>query len=317
MRIATRTRELDAAACRLHPSIRKPGAFVEIGVADNGVGMSAQTRERLFEPFFTTKESGRGTGLGLAGVYTCVKAHGGGVDVASALGEGTTITLYLPLAVGEVARPPAAAPVDIVAGTHLDAHRRILVVDDEEPVRILVQKVFARAGHQVVTCRDGVEALEVWRRDPGRFDLVILDLVMPRLGGEDVLAAMLAQEPRTRVLVISGYSAGTPRDRIVADGACGFLAKPFRPADLLREAGRILASGPGAAPGDPRQRRRPDDLPLLEFALQADGFLDHLEVVAARARRRLHDHRRQPAAARHFHAHHHGARDAGLASGWP
>jgi two-component system, cell cycle sensor histidine kinase and response regulator CckA len=241
LQIATRTRELDTAACRLHPSIRGPGAFVEVSVTDNGVGMDAQTRERLFEPFFTTKQSGQGTGLGLAGVYSCVKAHRGGVDVASAPGAGTTITLYLPLAVGEVARPPDATPVRIVTEFKPGTQRRILVVDDEEPVRVLVQKVFTRAGHRVVACRDGVEALEIWRRERGGFDLVILDLVMPRLGGEDVLAAMLAQEPRTRVLVISGYSAGAPRDRVVTSGACGFLAKPFRPVDLLREAGRILA----------------------------------------------------------------------------
>jgi signal transduction histidine kinase len=241
LQITTRTRELDAATCRLHPSIRRPGAFVEIRITDDGVGMNAETRERLFEPFFTTKKSGLGTGLGLAGVYGCVKAHGGGVDVVSSPGEGATITLYLPLAVGEVARPAVESPHDALALPGLDAQCRILVVDDEEPVRVLVQKVFLRGGHRVVTCRDGVEALEVWRREPDRFDLVILDLVMPRLGGEEVLAAMLAQAPKTRVLVISGYSAGAPRDRLVTAGACGFLAKPFRPADLLREAGRVLA----------------------------------------------------------------------------
>jgi two-component system cell cycle sensor histidine kinase/response regulator CckA len=242
LQIATRGCKLDAAACRLHPSIRQPGDFVEISIADNGVGMGAQTRDRLFEPFFTTKEKGLGTGLGLAGVYACVKAHGGGVDVASALGEGTTFTLYLPAAVDPVVQPPDENPDDLLLGTPPDAPGRILVVDDEEPVRVLVQKVFERAGHQVVSCRDGVEALEVWRREQGLFDLVILDLVMPRLGGEEVLAAMLAQEPRTRVLVISGCSAGAPGGRVIARGASGFLAKPFRPNSLLREAGRILAT---------------------------------------------------------------------------
>jgi two-component system, cell cycle sensor histidine kinase and response regulator CckA len=254
LRIATRTRELDIATCRLHPNMRLPGAYVEIGVADNGVGMDAQTRERLFEPFFTTKRSGAGTGLGLSGVYTCVKAHGGGVDVASALGEGTTITLYLPLAVGEVARPTPEIPDDTMADPRLSADSRVLVVDDEEPVRVLVQKVLIRAGYRVVTCRDGVEALEVWRHDPASFDLVILDLVMPRLSGEDVLAAMLAQSPQTRVMVISGYNAGMPRDHVVASGARGFLAKPFRPVNLLREASRILAADAAslnAAPGSP------------------------------------------------------------------
>jgi signal transduction histidine kinase len=118
LQIATRARELDAAACRVHPSIRRPGAFVEIRIADNGVGMTAQTRERLFEPFFTTKARGLGTGLGLAGVYSCVKAHGGGVDVASALGAGTTFTLYLPLASAVEPLPSAsvsAAPGPLVA----------------------------------------------------------------------------------------------------------------------------------------------------------------------------------------------------------
>ncbi len=250
LRIATRTRELDAGACRLHPSIRKPGVFVEIQIADNGVGMSAQTRDRLFEPFFTTKQKGCGTGLGLAGVYSCVKSHGGGVDVATAPGAGTTITLYLPLAVGDVVRTPVAMQNGILADCPLGARRRILLVDDEEPVRVLVEKVFVRAGHDVVACRDGVEALEIWSREPGRFDLVILDLVMPRLGGEDVLAAMLAQDPGTRVLVISGFHAGAAHDRVVAGGACGFLAKPFRPMDLLREAGRILAAEDVPLPED-------------------------------------------------------------------
>ncbi len=247
LQIATHIRELEATACRLHPSIRRPGAFVEISIADNGVGMDAETRDRLFEPFFTTKQSGLGTGLGLAGVYSCVKAHGGGVDVVSAPGAGTTFTLYLPLAVGAVARPPAEMPDDVIANVRLEASRRILVVDDEEPVRVLVQKVFVRDGHAVVACRDGVEALEVWRRERGRFDLVILDLVMPRLGGEELLAAMLAQEPAARVLVISGFGAGAARERMAASGARGFLAKPFRPIDLLREAGRILAAD--AVPG--------------------------------------------------------------------
>jgi signal transduction histidine kinase/ActR/RegA family two-component response regulator len=244
IRIATRLRELAAAECRLHPNIGRPGWFVEISVQDEGIGMSSQTRERIFEPFFTTKDKGQGTGLGLAGVYSCVKAHGGGVDVASELGEGTTITLYLPLAVARCARAAVEAPVDVAIPPTPAGPRRILVVDDEEPVRLLVRKILSRAGYEVVTCQDGVEALEVWRQGPHSFDLVVLDLVMPRLGGQAALAAMLAEDGQTRVLVISGYAAGAAHGRNGLGGACGFLPKPFRPVELLAEVERILAAVP-------------------------------------------------------------------------
>ncbi len=201
---------------------------------------------RLFEPFFTTKEVGQGTGLGLPMVHGIMQQHGGWVTVASAPGKGTRFDLYLPAAgdsgaaAGPTPPPRRSAPaVCLAATTDIAAKRR----DDPARgrrgmIRQLGPVVLEAAGYVVLEAEDGAEAVDVFRREHDRIDLVILDLTMPRLSGRDAFRQMQAIDPAARVLFSSGYSAD---DLSEVDGARGLLSKPYRPPDLLAAVRRAVA----------------------------------------------------------------------------
>ncbi len=217
---------IDQAAVRREFPELSPGRYARVSVADTGPGMDEEILRHLFEPFFTTKKEG--SGLGLASVYGAARNHGGAVRAQSEPGRGSTFSLTLPLL--EVPSPaapgrPASAPP-----------ARILVVDDEEIIRRLASVTLARLGHHVRTCVDGQEAVDLYRTGWREIDLVILDVVMPRLGGLDTFRALRSINPRARVLVASGFSVEGEAQRLLDEGALGYVQKPFRQADL---AGKI------------------------------------------------------------------------------
>ena len=213
----------------------KPGRYLQISVVDNGTGMNSETLERVFEPFFTTKRDHRGTGLGLAAVYGCVRSHGGSVCVASEVGRGTTFRVVLPV----IAAAPSAAwePDDSepVRGTG-----HILLVDDEMPVREYVASLLMGLGYEVTACPDGVEALAVFEREHDQIDLVILDMVMPKLSGAEVFRAMKRIQPNVRALLLSGYTKEGAADALLSEGVLEFIHKPFHVGELSRVIARHI-----------------------------------------------------------------------------
>jgi signal transduction histidine kinase len=214
------------------------GEYVLLTVRDSGMGMDADTLERIFEPFYTTKEKGRGTGLGLATVYGVIKQHGGGVRVSSAWGRGTTFRVYFPRTNEEIEGRADAAAVD--AG----GDETLLVVEDEPTLRRLVERVLTRAGYQVHTAPDGAAALELLEAHGESVDLLLTDVVMPGMSGRQLVREVIGRFPDMRVLYMSGYTDGA----MVDDGGLlaedvSLLEKPFREAVLLEAIRAVLERG--------------------------------------------------------------------------
>lgn len=210
----------------------KPGRYVLASVTDNGVGMDKETTSRVFEPFFTTKPKGKGTGLGLAVVYGVVKQHDGMVHVYSEPGKGTTFKIYLPI----VERTASS-----VGPKHAPSHARgsetILIAEDESMVRDLAQRILARAGYHVVAAKDGAEACVLFAQHQHEIALVILDVVMPQLGGREAYGRLALQCPGLPVIFCSGYAGAALDSEMLAPGA-RLLAKPYG-ADELLESVRL------------------------------------------------------------------------------
>jgi signal transduction histidine kinase len=198
-----------------------PGRYVKFTLTDTGIGMDAETLSRAMEPFFTTKEKGKGTGLGLASVFGTVKSHNGYFELASNINQGTRAEIYLPLTenVEEKARE---VPQEIPKG-----HGRILLVDDEEMVRTVATEMIDLLGYSVVISSDGQNALEYYKSHWRDIDLVVLDIVMPRLGGYDCFMAMKEINPGIKAFVFSGYVVNNEVKKMLAHGAAGFVQKPF------------------------------------------------------------------------------------------
>ncbi|HTL51347.1 MAG TPA: ATP-binding protein, partial [Planctomycetota bacterium] len=208
-----------------------PGAHLQIHVTDTGIGMDEETRKRLFEPFFTTKGEGKGTGLGLAAVYGTVKNHAGAITVETEFGHGTTFTVYLPL-LSESAEKSAA---DSAAFTPTRPREvRVLVVDDEDSIRLLLVELLRQNGYLVLDFASGAEAVEYYRRFARDVDLVILDMVMPKMGGRETFAALKAINSNVKVLLASGYSLDGEAQSILNEGVLAFVQKPFSQSDLLQ-----------------------------------------------------------------------------------
>ncbi len=250
---ATRAEVSDDDAAR-SPGDARAGQFIRLSVTDTGCGMPDAVQARLFEPFFTTKGVGKGTGLGLPMVQGIVKQHRGWITFASAPGAGTRFDVYLPPA--DSATQPARPAHDLIrtppptltsteAITQPDSgitdKRTILLVDDEAMIRDIGRLVLERAGFRVRTAEDGFAAVEVFRREPGLFDLVILDVTMPRMSGRDAYRHLMEFDPTVKVLFSTGYSA---EDLVELDGTAGLLGKPYRPHELLAAVQAALAGHP-------------------------------------------------------------------------
>ena len=214
----------------------KPGDYVLLTVTDTGIGMDPKTVQRIFEPFFTTKELGRGTGLGLASVYGIVKGHGGYVDVESEKGRGTTFKIYLPASKREVYKT-IEPPHHISKGTGT-----ILLVDDEEMVLEVGEKLLKAMGYHVLTAQEGREAIEVYKKHRGTVDLVLLDIIMPNMKGGEVFDCLKEINPDIKVLLSSGYSIDGEASKILERGGKGFIQKPFDMERLSETIRAILGN---------------------------------------------------------------------------
>jgi PAS domain S-box-containing protein len=212
----------DTSANRASPA----GRYLEILVKDSGVGMSAETRNKVFEPFFTTKPVGKGTGLGLSSVYGTAKAHGGFLEVESELGKGSAFRLLLPVLDAVVAEVPVEE-ARMCAG-----QGRILVVDDEPVVLGLTRDMLLCLGYDVEAFLDPTEALDYYRREWKNTDVVLVDMVMPKLNGRDLYLAMREVNPKVRAIATSGYIMNGGAEGILGLGALFFLQKPFNEATL-------------------------------------------------------------------------------------
>lgn len=212
----------------------RPGGYVRLTVTDTGTGMDKETRKRIFDPFFTTKEMGRGTGLGLATVYGIIKGHGGYIDVESEQGKGTTFTVYLPMAKGK-AHKPAEAAAEVVGGSGT-----VLLVDDDEVIIEVAQDLLQAVGYEVLVAGNGEEAVEVYRANPERIDIVVLDMIMPIMGGGQAYDRLKEINPDIKVLLSSGYSIDGEAREIMGRGCNGFIQKPFNISDLSRRISEIL-----------------------------------------------------------------------------
>jgi PAS domain S-box-containing protein len=212
------------------------GEYIVIAVSDTGCGMTPETRARVFDPFFTTKPAGKGTGLGMAMVYGLMKQHNGYIGLYSEPGRGTTFRLYFPATRSSVAASgPAAALAAPVGGTE-----RILVVDDEDGIRRSAARVLTRAGYAVEEASDGEAALALLGRPDAPYDLVLSDLVMPRIGGLALHEELRRRGYNTRVLLMSGYAAEDVRAQGGTHTGLTFLHKPWSVTDLLRRVREVL-----------------------------------------------------------------------------
>jgi len=218
----------------------EPGRYVKISVADTGIGMDDRVRERVFEPFFTTKEMGRGTGLGLASAYGIVKSHGGLIDVESQIGQGSTFNIYLPASEKTVVNEIPKS-VELLKG-----NETILLVDDEETVLDVGIEILQWLGYTVFSARSGKEALSIMKESNDRIDLVILDMIMPEMGGGKAFDLIKQLQPGQKVLLSSGYSLSGEARQILNRGCNGFIQKPFDIKTLSCKIREILASSPSA-----------------------------------------------------------------------
>src|SRR5271169_5174688 len=213
-----------------------PGPYVMLTVSDTGTGMDAATKARIFEPFFTTKAQGRGTGLGLATVYGVVKQSGGYIWVYSELGHGTTFKVYLPKVTAAAETPHAEKILSVPAsGTET-----ILFVEDEQGVRELVREYLTASGYSVLEASDGIQALEIAAMHPGAIQLLITDVVMPRLSGRQLATQISSDRRGLKVLYISGYTDDSVFRHGVLEGGMEFLQKPFNLNALAQKIREIL-----------------------------------------------------------------------------
>lgn len=213
-----------------------PGNYVRMDVADDGCGMDAETIGRIFDPFFSTKFTGRG--LGLSAMLGIVRGHQAGLRVESHPGQGTTFTLLFPASVRPpLTETPCPAPPAPLPG-------RVLVADDEATLRDLARSALERAGLEVVEARDGQEAVDRFRAESGRIQVVFLDMTMPRMGGTEAFRLIRQLDPAARVLLTSGYTEQEALDTLANLIPDGFLQKPFRVRDLVDKVRELMASAP-------------------------------------------------------------------------
>jgi two-component system, cell cycle sensor histidine kinase and response regulator CckA len=215
----------------------KPGEYVKISITDTGAGIEKEIQERIFDPFFTTKALGRGTGLGLASVYGIVRNHCGFITLDSKKGGGSSFSIYLP-ASGNRER---IEPETDAAESFLRGEETVLVVDDEEIVIEVTEKILVSLGYRVFTAGSGKEAVERLKNATKKIDIVILDMIMPAMGGKETFDELKAVDPGIKILLASGYTMDEQAEAIMQKGCDGFIQKPFRFETLSRKIKDILS----------------------------------------------------------------------------
>src|SRR5438874_2375386 len=226
--------DMDEAYVRGHAPA-SPGRYVMLALSDTGIGMDEQTKARIFEPFFTTKEPGKGTGLGLATVYGIVKQAGGFIWVYSEPDQGTSFKVYLPEVDATAERPTAVPGARVPGGTET-----VLLVEDAAAVRAVTKQVLERQGYKVLEAADGEAALQLAQRHRGPIDLLLTDVVMPRLSGRELAGQFARLRPDTRVLYASGYTDDSVVRHGILESGTAYLQKPFSPESLARKVRDVL-----------------------------------------------------------------------------
>ncbi|HUE82030.1 MAG TPA: PAS domain S-box protein [Pyrinomonadaceae bacterium] len=234
--IKTANAELDQAYSDMHMAI-KPGHYVMLAVSDTGLGMDAATRERVFEPFFTTKEVGKGTGLGLSMVYGIVKQSGGNIWVYSEPGHGATFKIYLPLITEESF---VNAPIEGTESLVTKATETILLVEDEEMVRKLARDILESRGYRVLSAQNGEEAMTLCQTHREEIQLLLTDVVMPKMNGKKAAEAIMALHPEIVVLYMSGFTDDAIVHHGVLHPGMNFIEKPFTAEVLARKVREVL-----------------------------------------------------------------------------
>jgi len=209
-----------------------PGQYIETEVRDNGCGIAREHLGRIFEPFFTTKEKGKGTGLGLSSVYGTVQQHGGSISVYSEKGIGSTFQMLLPLSENAEIRETPEDEIRRGSG-------RILVVDDEEIMRSTAKAILETLGYEVTLAENGQVALDLFRQEKGRIDLILLDMIMPVMNGRECFEKVKKHNPQVKVILSSGFSTEGDLEEMKKMGLKGFIRKPYltaRLSQLVHEA---------------------------------------------------------------------------------
>ncbi len=237
LRIAT---ERSATLPRPEGERQQPAAVLR--VTDSGTGMSKQVQERLFEPFFTTKPAGKGTGLGLATTYAIVLDCGGYIRVHSVVGEGSSFTVFLPLSGATRLEPPTRpSPLRGIPATRVG--ETVLVAEDEDAIRHAISRVLSASGYRVLAAADGAEALRLAAEEPGPIHLLLTDVMMPGMGGKELVQRLRQTRPATRVVLMSGYTDDEPLRAELGDARYVFLQKPFAARQVVMTVREILDAG--------------------------------------------------------------------------
>ena len=216
------------------PYTPKPGKYVMIKVKDNGMGMDQKTITRIFQPFFTTKEMGMGSGLGLASTYGIVKGHGGYIDVESEKGHGSVFCIYFSASEALIQKDP------IISEPIEEGDETILLVDDEEMIIDVGGQLLEKLGYAVLEARGGREAIQIYQENKDNIDMIILDMIMPDMGGSEVYDKIKTINPEVKVLLSSGYSVDGQATEILKRGCNGFLQKPFNLKKLSKKIREVL-----------------------------------------------------------------------------
>jgi CheY-like chemotaxis protein/nitrogen-specific signal transduction histidine kinase len=234
LHVEVRRARLGAADRPLHAWV-EPGSYVSVALSDTGVGMDAQTLARVFEPFFTTKPVGVGTGLGMSMAYGLVKQHRGYLHTYSEVGQGTTAKVYLPALRDQgVSELEAAADAVLPGGTET-----ILLVEDDQTMRVAAQQLLSKVGYRVITAADGQQGLDAYHAHRAALQLVITDVVMPKLSGFELYEVIRGESRGVRVLFMSGFPAPNFRKTVGQDPAVAFVTKPWTASELLAQV-RVL-----------------------------------------------------------------------------
>lgn len=236
--VETANVELDEIYVEAHPDVAHAGRFVRISVTDDGIGMNAEVRERAFEPFFSTKDKSIGNGLGLATVYGSVRQVGGNVFLYSEEGRGTSVKIHLP-----AVEFPAESHSSEAGAPNVSEARRVLVVEDEEAVRRLVDRMLAGKDCEVTLCASGEEALKQLADTENDFDVMLTDMVMPEMQGTELAERARELRPDLRIVFMSGYSESVIAKQLAGDEPIDLLEKPFTMEALLNKVGRSTGSG--------------------------------------------------------------------------
>jgi len=232
--LETKNVVLDEAYCQMHAEMT-PGEFVMLAVTDTGIGMTPSIRAKLFEPFFTTKPVGHGTGLGLAMCHGIIKQAGGNISVHSEPGAGSTFRVYLPRSDGE-----EVAPTSLPRLSTLRGRETILLVEDEGMILRVARDALAGLGYRIITASDGAQALDMVKTMAGPVDLLVTDVVMPKMGGRELARRLSKLRPDIRVLFSSGYTENSIVEHGVLDEGVEFLQKPYTPVALARRVREVL-----------------------------------------------------------------------------